>query len=250
MSNFENYTYNKLVGAFYAQNKDRFKYSLGKGVNFNFGLGYTMKRNIGFELEGSYLMGIKTIGRTDFFESDIFQKEIWSRFYIINPSIYFICPLKKLSMKMSIGGLTGFGKMYLNQSVTYNGGISSFEYENEFSGGYYAGFKAGIGVMYPINSRLNLSFDVNWINAWFSPTRGSVTKFVSGGHDYTDILDVWDREVKYSNSSDKQFYNPNEPAHMLRENFVANSIGLQVGVQWSLWQRSVVSKIDEEEKKP
>jgi hypothetical protein len=235
-SNFDNFTYNKLVGAFY-HNKDRFAYSLGKGVNFNLGVGYTTKYNVGFELEGSYLMGIKTTGKTDFYVSDIFLKEIWGHFYRISPGIYFLQPLKKLLLKMSIGGLAGFGKMYFNQSVTYNDGVSSFEYENQFSGGYYLGFRAGIGVLYPINNRLNLSCEVTLVNAYFSPIRARVTKFTSGGHDHTDFLDVWDREINYSDSRDKTFYNPNEPAHMLRENFAASSIGLQLGIQWILWEK-------------
>nr|WP_294862511.1 hypothetical protein [uncultured Fluviicola sp.] len=244
-SNFDNYYHNKLVGAFYTQNKDRFEYSLGKGMNVNLGIGYKIKRNIGFELEGSYLMGIKTIGKTDYFVSDVFKKEIWGRFYRISPTVYVLQSLKRLSLKVSIGALAGFGKMYLNQSVTYNGGIPSFEYENEFSGGGYLGFKAGIGIVYPINSRLNLSADLNWVNAYFSPMRGRVNKFVSGGHDYTDILDVWDREVKYSNSIDKTFYTSDEPAHMLRENFAASSIGLQVGIQWILWKKEKIEKKEE-----
>lgn len=236
-SNFDNFYYNKLVGAFYTKNKDRFEYSVGKGVNFNLGIGYTTKQDIGFELEGSYLMGMKTIGKTDYFVSDVFKKEIWGRFYRINPSIYLLQPLKKLSLKLSIGGLMGFGKMYLNQSVTYNEGMPGFQYENEFFGGYYLGFEAGLSVLYPINNKWNLFVDVNWINAYFSPMRGRVTKFVSGENDYTDILDVWDREFTYSNSVDKMFNTPEEPANMLRENFAASSIGLQVGIQWSLWTK-------------
>lgn len=238
-SNFDNFYHNKLVGAFYTQDKERFEYSLGKGMNVNLGIGYTTKRNIGFELEGSYLMGIKTIGTTDYFVSDVFKKEIWGRFYRIVPTIYVLQPLKKLSVKIAVGGLAGFGKMYLDQSVTYNGGIPSFKYENEFSGGYYLGFKAGIGVLYPVTHKLTLSVDVNWVNAYFSPVSGRVKKFVSGGHDYTDILDVWDREFIYSNSVDKMFNTPEEPAHMLRQNFAASSIGLQIGIQWNLWKQKI-----------
>jgi len=231
-SNFENYTYNKLVGAFYTQNKNLFEYSLGKGMNFNIGVGYTTKRHIGFELEGSYLLGMKTVGISQIYdEYDIFQKEIWGRFYRISPSVHLICPLKELSIKMSVGGLIGFGKMYFNQQTP------SFRYDNEFSGGYCLGFKAGIGISYQVIGNLNLFADITLTNAYFSPTNGRVTKFVSGGHDYTDILDTWDREVVYYNSVDEQFSTPDEPAHMLRENFAASSIGLQVGIQWSLWRK-------------
>lgn len=236
-SNFDNYNYNKLVGVFYPGTKERFEYSLGKGVNFNIGIGYRIKQNIGLELEGSYLMGLRNIGETDYFVSDVLKKEIWGRFYRISPVIYVLQPIKKLSLKLSIGALVGFGKMYLNQSVTYNGGIPSFEYENEFSGGTYLGFKAGIGVLYPINNHLSLSMDLNWVNAYFSPMRGRVKKFISGGNDYTDDLYVWDREVRFSNKIDKMFYTQDDPAHMLRKNFAASSIGLQVGIQWNLWTK-------------
>lgn len=236
-SNFENYYHNKFVGAFYTQNKERFEYSLGKGVNFNLGIGYTIKRNIGFELEGSYLLGIKTIGETDYFVSDVFKKEIWGRFYRISPAIYILHKVKRLSLKVSIGAIAGFGKMYLNQSVTYNDGIPSFSYENEFSGGYYLGFKAGIGVVYPLNNQLSFFGELNWVNACFSPLHGRVTRFISGGNDYTDVLEVWDSEVKYSNSVDEMFSSADEPANMLRENFAASSLGLQIGIQWNLWTK-------------
>ena len=236
-SNFENYFHNNLVSAFYPyMSIDRVKYSLGKGMNFNVGLGYTTKHNIGFELEGSYLLGTKTIGRSEYIENDIFQKEIWGRFYRINPSVHVICPLKKISMKICIGGLLGFGKMYLNQEAIYQG-VSWFKYENEFSGGYYAGFKAGVGLTYPLGERLNLSFDVNWINAWYSPTKARITKFMNGNYDDTNDISVWERETIYSNSVQKGPHNPNEPAHMLRENFAASSIGLQLGIQWILWKK-------------
>lgn len=236
-ANFENYTYNKLVSAFYPSTRDRFRYSLGKGMNLNVGIGYTTKYNIGFELEVSYLMGLKTIGKTEYIAEDVFKKEIYGRFYSINPSVHFINKLKKSSLKMYVSGLVGLGKMYLNQEEIYQN-ESLFEYENEFYGGYYIGFKAGIGVLHPINDRLNLSFDVNWINAYFSPDRAKVSKFVSGGNDYLDDLEPWEKEIVYLESLSKPPYNSNEPLPRLRENFAASSIGLQVGIQWNLWTKS------------
>lgn len=236
-SDCENFLYNKLVGVFYPQNKERFYYSAGKGMNFNLGLGYTTKRNIGIALEGSYLLGTKNAEETNYFGTDVFKKEIWGRFYRINSEIYIVQPIQKWSLRIAVGGLIGFGKMYLVQSATYNEGILSFQYRNEFSGGYSVGFKAGLSAQYPVSKQLNVFLDLNWINAYFSPTRMRVTKFVSGEYDYTDNLDVWDREVRYSNSVDKVFYSPDEPAHMLRERFAASSIGLQLGVQWVLWRK-------------
>jgi hypothetical protein len=244
-SNFENYTINKLVSVFYPYEIDRDPYSLGKGANFSLGLGYTTKHHIGFELEGSYLLGLKTIAKSQYIADDIFQKEIWGRFYRINPSIYFINQFNKFSLKLTLGGLVGFGKMYLDQKAIYKD-VEWFSYKNEFRGGSYLGFRIGTGVLIPINRRLNFSFDVNWMNAHFSPGKSKITKFMNGPYDYTDKISTGEKEINYSSSIKYEPYDPNQPSHALKKYFEASSIGLQVGVQWSLWKKK--EKEEKEEK--
>ena len=235
-SNFENYTYNKWIAVVYPYDKDRVAYSLGKGVDFNIGIGYTTRYKIGFELAGSYLYGLKTMGSSQYIEDDIFKKEIYSRFYRISPSVHFIHELKRISLKMSLGGIVGFGKMYLNQEAIYKD-EPWVQYENEFSGGIYFGLKAGIGVSYRIGKRLSLFADLNWVNAYYSPSKAQVTKFMSEGKDYTDILEPIERETEYVNSVEAPPYDTKMPYKKLHERFAASSIGLQVGIQWILWSK-------------
>lgn len=231
---FKNYTYNKWVSVVYPYEIDRCDYSLGKGTDLNLGLGYTMKNHIGFELEGSYLLGIKTTGKSQYIADDVFKKEIWGRFYRLNPSVNWIYPMEKFSVKMSFGGLFGFGKMHLNQEAVYKSETWML-YENEFSGGVYWGFNAGIGMLYPINDRLNLGVDISWVNAYYSPARARITKYMDGPNDNTNKISVAERESVYSNSVESAPYNPDMPSQRLKENFAASSIGLQVGIQWNLW---------------
>lgn len=243
-ANFENHTYNKWVSVVYPYEIDRHEYSLGKGASFNLGLGYTTRYRIGFELEGSYLLGLKTIGKSEYFPDDIFQKEIWGRFYRISPGIHFIHEWDKISLKMSLGGLVGFGKMHLDQKAIYKD-VTWFDYQNEFTGGSYIGFRIGTGVLIPLNERLNFSLDVNWINAHFSPGHAKLTKNMIDGKDYLDKISTSEKEINYSSSITYEPYDPDKPSQALKKYFEASSIGLQVGIQWSLWKK--VSKTTEKE---
>ena len=244
-SNFENYTYNKWVSVVYPYDKDRTTYSLGKGMDFNIGIGYTTRHKIGFELAGSYMHGFKTIAESQYVDTidDVFRKEIYGRFYKINPSLHFVSELKSISFKMSLGATVGFGKMYLNQEGVYQG-KSWVRYENEFSGGTYFGLRAGLAVSYTIGKRMHFFADMNWTNAYYSPAKGEVVKFMTGDENNTDVLKPWEREVIYTNSIEGPPYDPNQPLKRLKERFSASSIGLQVGIQWDLW-----TKKQEEDKK-
>lgn len=234
-SNMENYLMNKWVGIVYPYNADRFQYSLGKGQNINVELGYTTKHNLGFELNFFYLRGMKNIHEGIYFENDIFRRELWGQFYAVNPGVHIVCPLGKASLKMNVSGVFGMGNMYFNQIGIFNG-EEWMRYENKFSGGYYLGFKAGVDFIYPISNRWSLFLNVNWVNANYSPTKAK-TKYMDSSIDKTHLLSVGERETIFTNSIEKGQYNQDVPSQRLRENFAASSIGLQVGIQWSLWHK-------------
>lgn len=235
-SNIENYLMNKWVAVVYPYNVDRFQYSLGKGQNINVELGYTTKHNIGFELNFSYLRGIKNIHEGIYFENDIFRRELWGQFYAVNPGVHLLCPLGKASLKIYVSGVFGMGNMYFNQIGIFNG-EEWMRYENKFSGGYYLGFKAGVDFIYPITNRWSLFLNVNWVNANYSPARAK-TKYVESSIDKTHLLSVGERETTFTNSIEKGQYNPDVPSQRLRENFAASSIGVQLGIQFGLWNKA------------
>lgn len=231
---FSNYDYDYFVGAFYSHTNDYKTFSLGQGMNYNFGIVYQTKRKIGFQIDGSYLHGIKNKSKSQIDETSNFYKEIYSRFFRVIPKAYIATEYKKTNVQFNIGMVITSGEFFITQQLV-SSSYEGFKYVNRFYGGVSFGISTGIKANYLINKRMSLFLDLNLISSTYSPLKRKTVEIDDYKMDYTTSY----YETEYVEHTDYfQQNNLNEPSKQVKINLPNSSIGLQIGVNFQLWKKT------------
>jgi opacity protein-like surface antigen len=212
--------------------------SLGKGLSVGGAFGYMFNENIGAELGISYLMGStweSKMAYSDFATSMTRTNEISSKMTRINPQFVISMEANKLTPYAKVGLLLGMGSMSLNSKVEYLDGV--VEQTTIFNGGVATGFTTTIGASYAINDKISLFGDLNMVNMSYSPTKGIMTKYAENGVDLLSLMDPIEKEIQFVDTyveDDNIQPSITEPSKALKIKFPFSSVGVHIGVKYTL----------------
>ncbi len=210
--------------------------SMGKGLNFCGTLGYMFNKNLGIDMGFSYLFGMKTKSKYEYFGS-YGQEELTmsfaGRMIRINPAIVVAGGFEKIDPYAKFGLIVGVGSFISEANYEYD--------QNEvytkivYNGGVSLGFNAATGVIFQLNDRISLFAEAELINMSYAPTKGKVKKATLNGMDKLSSLTTSEKEyefVKTIDYEDNQF--DSEPSKMLKQKYPFGSIGINAGLRIKL----------------
>lgn len=220
------------------------KGSYGQGLNFGLKLGYMINSNFGVDLNTSYLTSSK-------FEYSDYEKHdnAWAGYYEtttnryeqakmlrFNPSIIMSMGNEKIAPFTKIGVVFGIGSVEQNVEQLYSNGNST-KYSVLVNGGVSIGASAEIGLKMKITQKLSFVGSLNLLAMNYAPKKGEYTTYTENGEDVLGSWQTSDREVNFVDeysvsSSDPN--NSNEPSKELKMYLPFSSIGLNVGIRFSL----------------
>jgi len=206
--------------------------SLGKGLNVECAFGYMFNKNIGAELDISYLFGAKSKAR-DYYLHGIIKHALSSTMLRINPSLVITAGFEKVNPYAKIGCLVGSGAIrYENNSREYDGNTQTTKML--LDGGLAFGLNAGAGVLYKMNERLSFFGELNSVNLSYAPTKGKLTESTNNGIDRLPDLTTREKEIEYVDTITRDVNNPrpdSKPRQELKQSFPFGSVGLNIGLR-------------------
>lgn len=241
---FDDYKTNaSSSGSIYTQTAHPF--SLGKGINTGLYAGYMFNKNLGTELGFSYLIGSKNVFTDEYNNSTIpssskTEDEWRGRMIRIVPTIRMTAGEKKLRPYMKAGLIVGVGgKLYSDRHSIDVDPLSTTTTEEswEYSGGMSLGFHGGIGINYMVNDKIGIFAEVAGNYQNWAMKKGSMTKYTVNGVDQMAMLDTRDKEIEFVDSysyDSSTPSNPNQPDKSTKFYLPFSSIGINLGVHFSL----------------
>lgn len=219
------------------------KGSYGAGMNFGLQTGFMFNDNIGFAIEGNYLLGQK-FKSTSKFSSDWGGMPYSSsgegvsqaKFTRITPSLVVCLPKDKISPYAQLGLMMGFGTI----EASYEGSDSdgdSYEYGVRYDQGMAIGMSAVIGVDYKLTDKISLLGSIRSVNMTYAPLHGEITKYKENGVDYLSMMSTYDSEVNFYDELTTNTSSPpdgNSPSKDLKSYMPFSSIGVNIGLRLSL----------------
>lgn len=220
------------------------KGSYGQGMNFGLKLGYMINSNFGFDLNTSYLISSK-------FESSYSEKynSTWmgnyeesrdrlvqAKMLRFNPSFIMAMGNEKIAPFTKIGVVFGIGSA--EQNVEYNNSDGDVnKYTTVVNGGLSIGASAEIGLKLKLTEKLSFVGAVNFLAMNYAPKKGEYTAYTENGVNVLDLMETSEREVEFVDgysisSSDPD--NSNQPSKELKMYLPFSSIGLNIGIRFSL----------------
>ncbi|MBN8696997.1 MAG: hypothetical protein J0L87_10740 [Bacteroidetes bacterium] len=215
--------------------------SFGKGLEFGGGFGFYFNKNIGAEINASYLLG----GKTEFTDAsspntpaDV--ETLKGRMIRIIPAIK-ITTGEKFRPYTKLGFVLGAGCKLIDESVQYSydwSGIVKTEETSEFSGGMSMGFKGNLGLDLSLSENLAVFGEVNFISQAWAPKKNVTTKFLVNSQDQLSTLPVHSTETEFVDSyNSNASYDPNQPAQSLKIYLPFSSWGVNVGIHYTFGKK-------------
>ena len=182
--------------------------SLGQGFQAGGAIGYMFNQYMGVETAISYLWS-KTYEANQNTEMKTRQYTLSSKMLRILPSIVMQAGFEKVNPYAKFGCVLGLGQVF----HTYDSNILDAHTtgETEYSGGLAFGINASVGLTFKLNDKLSLFGEFNTINMSYSPSKGEFTKASENGEDILPAMRVYNREVEFVDSYEKEPYDPNNP---------------------------------------
>ena len=209
--------------------------SLGEGFSSGGALGYMFNKYLGAEAALSYHWGKinEALQTTDLRNC---KYTLSSKMLRVIPSMVLQAEIGKINPYAKVGCVFGTGKAIYAYENNYSGSISSGE--TKYSGGMTFGIYASAGLIFKLNKNLCIFGDINTINMSYSPTKGELTKAIENGVDILPDLSVYNKEVEFVDSFDREPYDPEnpepdytQPRQELKMKLPYGSIGINAGLR-------------------
>jgi hypothetical protein len=135
---------------------------------------------------------------------------------------------------LSIGVM---GKMIQAENSTGSTpGFYSVERIEEFTGGISLGLNSALGINYALNDKLMLFAEINaFVQSW-APKRSEITTYTDSGVNLLASMTTYQKETEYEKEY-TYYYGPQNPAKPNTESrfhLPMSSVGLQVGVTYTI----------------
>jgi hypothetical protein len=241
-------------GTTYSTSSKGVKASYGKGLDFNFALGYKLNQNFIFDLNFIYLFGSKyETGNSYSYNGGInnsyVEYEITktsAKGFLINPSVIFSAGFGKVAPYARFGIVTGAPALTKLMESYYNGdGVDSTIIEGEYTKGLALGFQGGVGMNWKLSEKLDLFTELNFVGMTYYPGEYNVIKNNRGSGNFkvdNVINDLPNMTVSQKSTVFVKEYDPSntnidpaKPTTALRESKAFSSLSFQVGVRFNIW---------------
>jgi hypothetical protein len=226
--------------------------SMGKGICINWGLGYMINGNFGFELGMSYLIGAKTTGtHTNIDVSDNTfpitttsenERTYSANMFKINPSIIISSGMEGINPYAKFGMIFGFASINREDNNSSSAFYSSSDttiitktaLTMKADGGVAIGFSAAFGCNFMINSNLSFFGEFNLVSLTYAPTKSEYTSYSIDSEDILSNMTIAQKQIEYYD-----ILKPNStqtkdmPSQALKKSISFGSIGLNIGMKIS-----------------
>jgi hypothetical protein len=244
------------TGTTYTNSVKGIKASYGKGLDFNFAVGYKINQNFIIDLNFIYLLGSKyETGSTYRYDSGTYieiEDDITTtsaKGFLINPSVIFSAGFGKAAPYARFGLIAGTPTLSSVTNAYYNGdGVDSTIIKGEYKKGLAFGFQGAVGMNWKLSEKLDLFTEVNFIGMAYYPGEYNITQNIRGtGNSKVDYIydnlpnmTVSQKSTVYEKQFDPSKANtdPSKPTTALRESFPFSSLSLQVGIRFSIGTKS------------
>jgi hypothetical protein len=215
--------------------------SYGKGIQLGGTFGYLLTKNIGAELNISYLFGAKTTNtRFQSNSSNIStgEESVSGNMLRFTPAILLTTDLNKLKPYMRIGLVIGTLASVKEISYSTNtiAANTTQAIEGEYTGGTAFGYTGSFGADYMLGKWISIFCEFSIISQSWAPEKYETTKYEINGTDQISTLVAWEREREfvenytYTSSNNNQ----NRPALATKIYLPFSSIGFNVGLHFYL----------------
>jgi opacity protein-like surface antigen len=209
-------------------------YSLGQGFNFGAGFGYMFNDNIGVELGVNYLMGSKS--DYSVLDSDgVTNISLKGNMLRFTPAFVLMLDGESVRPYSKVGLVLGTGKVTSESSSTFSS--SEAKQKVELTGNLAPGFSASVGMLFPLNDRIELFGEFNFISMSYAPQKGKMVEATVGGQDVLENLSTSEKEVEFVDSyfiSNVSNEDRNSPTKDLKQYLPFSNVGLRAGVRINL----------------
>jgi len=230
------------------------KGSYGKGLDFNFALGYKLNQNFIIDLNFIYLFGSKYEtgdsysydGGTNNSYVDYEITKTSAKGFLFNPSIIFSAGFGNLAPYARFGIVTGTPTLTSKREQYYNGdGVDSTIIKGEYKKGLAFGFQGAVGMNWKLSEKLDLFTELNFVGMAYYPGEYNIVQYDRGsGNVKVDnivnmlpSISVSQKSTIYEKEFDPTKVNidPTKPTTALRESFPFSSLSIQAGIRFNIW---------------
>ncbi len=227
--------------------------NMGTGLNFGLRAGYMLNQNLAFELGLGYRMH-----KSEFVSQykNVFGSNEELNTYKDNYSFKMLqIPLtlrlsageNKMKYYTRFGLNLGLGAKIVEESeityvTTYTGSPSIVTTDVrmetwEYNGGLSIGVVGGFGILYQLNDKMGLTFELNGNAQGYAPKRGVMTKYTFNGTDMMPNMTTSDKEIEYVNDYSYDSSNPpsdSQPTKELKFAWPLNTWGIGIGFNMNI----------------
>jgi len=221
--------------------------SYGAGFTFNIGAGYMFSEYLGIDVAVSYLVGKKheTSNIYTYKDNNISGKDEYisttrSNGIFITPSLVITSGGANAPYGR-FGIITGSPKIMEDNSYYYDlDGTSTSSSEAKYKGGLAMGFQGAVGMKWTIADNIKLYTELNFISMSYSPKKRILTEFINNGQDNFGQLSVYAKETEYVKTIDNtEMIDTTQPRQELRDSKPFSSVSFQVGIVYSIGEKSM-----------
>lgn len=217
--------------------------SFGAGTNFLVGGGFMFTENIGVELNVQYTMSkkyetgdVSTYTYDNATYNDRTLTQNFANTIYLNPALVITPGAGSKAPYGRFGLIIGAPKLKTEEEYYYDGdGVFTGTTKWEYTGNTAVGFQGAVGMNWMLTDKIDLFTEVNFVSLTYYPGKGKMTENIGNGNDNLPDTDTYYKEVVFKDTIDpNKPMNPDEPREMLRQSRAFSSLGVQVGITYSL----------------
>ena len=246
-------TYNDATKVFDDSSNTDFSYtcsgfSLGGGMSYGALYGYTLNKNISFEVVLGYFKGkkhdVKSFSSLELAQSSVYNVRLNYTYGFrysslsLAPAIKFSGNREMFDPYISFGPYLSYGTLKEQQDITiYNNlpgyiPIERYEFTYLYSPRVLMGIREAIGIDISRNKFLNIFVEIQNTQLNCKPQYKKCTAKLYQGEDQTSSLTNRERTVYFVDSYDESELNSNDPDKHLRVKFLMSSIAINAGLKY------------------
>jgi hypothetical protein len=233
----------------FTANKTTYEYtsrpiSFGKGICAGIYGGYMFTENLGAELGLAYLIGGKNVYTYEVNNTpgNFKAKEVAtyrSQMIRIVPALRMTVGDDALKPYMKCGMIIGVGGKVTEETIYEASGASNARSERlwEYSGGLSLGFHGALGVTYMISDKMGIFAETAANLQSWAMKKGQMTKYDLDGKDQLPQIDGSEKEIEFVDSytiDSSALPDVNSPSKELRQYLPFSSIGINIGIHFTL----------------
>lgn len=203
------------------------KGSLGKGFTPAVNVGYNINEHLGFEVSFNYLFGQK-LNAFAIFDTNSINISFNAKRFCINPSLVFNSKIisNKLNLKGQLGLIVSPKTLLYRQMLIGNSTEQLVKMKTKFNLGYFG----TLGLQYQPKGRLSYQLDVIANSTTVYLKSAEIVKYTFLGEDYLSQMKNEDKKWNYVT----ELKNNSNNNDQIVESYLMNSVGLNLGIQYSL----------------